>query len=1087
MTGADVAASNDLTGSAAKGGNWILEKATGVIEAGQAFTQKVRDAYQDVLATFTVTKDVDDGTTGTLRWAINQSNSTPNSTPGLVDNIFFDPSIKLIQPLTALPGITDPVNLDGRPGQTGTKPGVAIDGILAGTGDNAHGIRIDNTNLPIFTGSTIRGLAIGNFGGSGLRIDRSDSNLIQYNYVGTDITGTVSKGNSRSMNPMTSQGLLLFASQNNTVRDNVVSGNWQSGLVIFGAYQTFGSYDGWGDSLKRNSVGNQILNNKIGTDVSGNYALGNLRYGLFIDGSNTTATENTVSANGYSPFAGSDLFNIKVESSSGSTIMNNDISDNKVGLNTRGTLALPAGFSTAEIDIGWDEKLAALGIDQGNRATGNSYSYNSDYIAFDRLRARNPPAKTDVAGNTAISFTLKPPTLKQIAPQLTPITSNQLINNGNFIDSLVGTSISGSTPGKGIGVIGVNDTNGTWQYSTDDGTSWSGLGAAVNTPIPKGSGTYNGPPLGVLMLAADSKNRVRFLPKVGFTGTVTNGVNYMAWSQFAGGNGMWNNLNASGRQTPASWNPQYGFSTFISSFNSLPTYVSGTTGSLVTGTTDNFRIQVLPDNIAPILDPSLITPLASIAKDPVTNPGTLVSALIPGAAVTDPDAGALEGIAITGVDNSNGTWQYTTDGTTWLAFGTPSATNARLLKADGITKIKFVPNAGYEGAPGINFRAWDQVIGIAGATTDVSVNGGVTAFSTVLGTVAIAVGGGVVPPPVVPVTPGMPPISTPLDPGIYALLKNPDAPPTPAPVIVGEPIKDDSSLFPIPDGNQFGYSPNNPGGGNATGGNSDCPCEQIVKQQPSNLVNGTIRGTKGKDFLTGTATANTIYGLQGRDTITGTPNRDNLYGDAGKDLIRGLGKRDFIWGGAGDDTLYGGRGADVILGEEGNDLIFGGRGNDFISGGSGNDVVSGGTGNDFISGGKGKDRLSGGAGKDTLSGCEGSDILRGGRGADILKGGKGRDILIGGRGKDTLTGGEGSDRFRLQVAKGTDTITDFTVGVDFLELAKGLKLSDLQITQGVGATVIGLQPGSLFASDKPLALLTGVNATSLTPNSFLIV
>jgi hypothetical protein len=45
----------------------------------------------------------------------------------------------------------------------------------------------------------------------------------------------------------------------------------------------------------------------------------------------------------------------------------------------------------------------------------------------------------------------------------------------------------------------------------------------------------------------------------------------------------------------------------------------------------------------------------------------------------------------------------------------------------------------------------------------------------------------------------------------------------------------------------------------------------------------------------------------------------------------------------------------------------------------------------------------------------------------------------------------------------------------------------LQITQGVGATVIGFQPGSLFASDKPLALLTGVNAASLTPNSFLVV
>jgi len=32
-----------------------------------------------------------------------------------------------------------------------------------------------------------------------------------------------------------------------------------------------------------------------------------------------------------------------------------------------------------------------------------------------------------------------------------------------------------------------------------------------------------------------------------------------------------------------------------------------------------------------------------------------------------------------------------------------------------------------------------------------------------------------------------------------------------------------------------------------------------------------------------------------------------------------------------------------------------------------------------------------------------------------------------------------------------------------------------------------LQPGTLFPSDKTLALLLGVTATSLTPNSFTVV
>ena len=49
LTGADVAASDDLTGSADKGGDWVLEYQTGRIETGLALSQATRDAYADVL------------------------------------------------------------------------------------------------------------------------------------------------------------------------------------------------------------------------------------------------------------------------------------------------------------------------------------------------------------------------------------------------------------------------------------------------------------------------------------------------------------------------------------------------------------------------------------------------------------------------------------------------------------------------------------------------------------------------------------------------------------------------------------------------------------------------------------------------------------------------------------------------------------------------------------------------------------------------------------------------------------------------------------------------------------------------------
>ncbi|MBE9104744.1 DUF4347 domain-containing protein [Nostoc cf. edaphicum LEGE 07299] len=56
ITGADVAASTDKTGSAALGGDWDLEVKTGKIEASLAFKPKVIQAYQSILpASFTGT------------------------------------------------------------------------------------------------------------------------------------------------------------------------------------------------------------------------------------------------------------------------------------------------------------------------------------------------------------------------------------------------------------------------------------------------------------------------------------------------------------------------------------------------------------------------------------------------------------------------------------------------------------------------------------------------------------------------------------------------------------------------------------------------------------------------------------------------------------------------------------------------------------------------------------------------------------------------------------------------------------------------------------------------------------------------
>jgi hypothetical protein len=156
-------------------------------------------------------------------------------------------------------------------------------------------------------------------------------------------------------------------------------------------------------------------------------------------------------------------------------------------------------------------------------------------------------------------------------------------------------------------------------------------------------------------------------------------------------------------------------------------------------TPNTITMDVTAINHAPVL--SGANNLTAINEDAAVNPGTLVSTLISGQ-TSDIDPAALTGIAVTAVDNTNGAWQYSTNGgTTWNNFGAPTGAAARLLAADASTYVRFVPNANWNGsvAAGITFLAWDQSSGAAGATADTTVNGGTTAFSSATASSSITV------------------------------------------------------------------------------------------------------------------------------------------------------------------------------------------------------------------------------------------------------------------------------------------------------------------------------------------------------------
>ncbi len=138
------------------------------------------------------------------------------------------------------------------------------------------------------------------------------------------------------------------------------------------------------------------------------------------------------------------------------------------------------------------------------------------------------------------------------------------------------------------------------------------------------------------------------------------------------------------------------------------------------------------------------------ATSNANNPGTSVADLVADGSITDPDGGAVEAIAVIAVDNTNGVWQYSTDnGTNWNSFsGTTGssvdiASAARLLDGTltgaGTHLVRFVPDADYNGSATITFRAWDKTSGSAGSTANTGSTGDATAFSSASDTASITV------------------------------------------------------------------------------------------------------------------------------------------------------------------------------------------------------------------------------------------------------------------------------------------------------------------------------------------------------------
>jgi Calx-beta domain/Right handed beta helix region/IPT/TIG domain len=181
-------------------------------------------------ATFTVTNTNDSGP-GSLRQALLDANQPPG---GHRVEFAIGSGPRTIQPLTNLPEVLRPVVIDGRtqPGYAG-KPIVEIDGSLtAGTWATVVGFSLSDAE--------VWGLVLNGSAGAAIQISKGS---IKNYYVGTDVTGTLARGNHQGIRAGYGEGPLVIggagANEGNVISANVTGVNVTANTVIVG--NTFGT------------------------------------------------------------------------------------------------------------------------------------------------------------------------------------------------------------------------------------------------------------------------------------------------------------------------------------------------------------------------------------------------------------------------------------------------------------------------------------------------------------------------------------------------------------------------------------------------------------------------------------------------------------------------------------------------------------------------------------------------------------------------------------------------------------------------------------------------------------------------------
>jgi Ca2+-binding RTX toxin-like protein len=364
--------------------------------------------------------------------------------------------------------------------------------ILMGAGALGTGISMSNASSNTIGGGSVsdRNIISGNFLRGVTIAPGGTGNVLEGNFIGTDITGTIGLGNGA-----TGFTGVIVSGAGNTIGGTVAgSGNVISGNGDFGLRLTTSS-----------ATSNLVAGNFIGVNATGTAAIPNASTGLLIDTGSSSNTVGGTTAAAMNVVSGNPLDGVEI---TGTGTSSNLVEGNEIGTNSAGTAAIPNALNGIEIDtsasgntIGGLTGVPGTGL--GNVISGNTSSgveitgsgtmgnvVEGNIIG---LNAAGAGELGNVADGVAIDTSASANTIGGATARARNVISGNLngvvivgaTSTGNVVQGdYIGTDLTGMTAfGNSVDGIVSEGTSGLIGGATDDGQGNPSPGTAPGNLI----------------------------------------------------------------------------------------------------------------------------------------------------------------------------------------------------------------------------------------------------------------------------------------------------------------------------------------------------------------------------------------------------------------------------------------------------------------------------------------------------------------------------------------------------------------------------------------------------------------------------